>query len=150
VSAVARLLDLGLSGRPVASALLLAIGQRLVRRLCPDCRRPASPTRLQALHFEQHRLPVPGTLHGRGGCARCGASGERGVAPIFEFFHPAGCDALAGMIGAADRQSLDEQALRARWVEGGGSPLVREALLLAAAGEIAHSEALRLERNPPM
>jgi hypothetical protein len=32
----------------------------------------------------------------------------------------------------------------------GGSPLVREALLLAAAGEIAHSEALRFERNPPV
>jgi type II secretory ATPase GspE/PulE/Tfp pilus assembly ATPase PilB-like protein len=150
VGAVARLLDLGLTGRPIASALLLAIGQRLVRRLCPDCRRPETPTRRQASHFERYLLPVPAVLHSQGGCARCGESGERGVTPIFEFFHPAACDALAELIGSADRHSFDERALRSRWVELGGSPLVREALLLAAAGEIAHSEALRFERNPPV
>jgi hypothetical protein len=32
----------------------------------------------------------------------------------------------------------------------GGSPLVREALLLAAAGDIAHSEALKFEPDPPV
>lgn len=148
--AVARLLDLGLGGRSVASALLLSIGQRLVRRLCPACRRPEAPTGMQARHFEQYRLPVPPVLQHPGGCARCGGCGERGVAPVFEFFHPAGCDALAGMIGGADLRSHDERALRARWVESGGSPLVREALLLVAAGEISHAEALRLERNPPL
>lgn len=150
VGAVARLLDLGLTGRPIASSLLLAIGQRLVRRLCPACRREGPPTRLQALHFERHRLPVPAVLRSQGGCARCGGSGERGVAPIFEFFQPAGSDALAGLIGAADRGSFDERALRSRWVEMGGSPLVREALLLAAAGDIAHSEALKFEPDPPV
>jgi type IV pilus assembly protein PilB len=150
VGAVARLLDLGLAGRPVASALLLSIGQRLVRRLCPACRVPEAPTGMQARHFGQYRLPVPPVLQRPGGCALCRGSGERGVAAVFEFFHPAGCDALADMIGAADSRSHDERALRARWMESGGSPLVREALLLAAAGEIAHAEALRLERNPPM
>ena len=150
VGAVARLLDLGLSGRPVASSLLLSIGQRLVRRLCPACRRPEAPTDLQARHFALHGLPVPPVLQAPGGCARCGGSGELGVAPVFEFFHPAGCDALADLICAADGRSHDERALRARWVESGGSPLAREALLLAGAGEISHAEALRLERNPPM
>jgi type II secretory ATPase GspE/PulE/Tfp pilus assembly ATPase PilB-like protein len=149
VGAVARLLDLGVTGRPIASSLLLAIGQRLVRRLCRACRREAPPTRLEALHFERHRLPVPAVLRSPGGCALCGGSGEKGVAPVFEFFQPAASDALADLIGGADRGSFDERALRSRWVETGGSPLVREALLLAAAGEIAHSEALRFEPDPP-
>jgi type IV pilus assembly protein PilB len=149
VGAVARLLDLGLTGRPIAASLLLAIGQRLARRLCPHCRQTAAPTPRQATHFERYRLPVPAGLYRPGGCGRCGESGERGVAPIFEFFHPAPHDSLTELIGRADRHSFDERALRAHWLELGGSPLVREGLQLAARGEIAYAEVLKFERNPP-
>jgi len=149
VGAVTRLLDLGLSGRQISAALTLVIGQRLVRRLCPHCRKAAPPTPQEAAHFGQHGLPVPERLHSPGGCPRCGGRGERGVAPLFEFFHPAGRDELEEAIGRASRESFSERELRRLWIGSGGSPLVREGLLAAAAGEIAHAEVLKFERNPP-
>ena len=150
VGVVARLLDLGLSGRQVAASLLLAIGQRLVRRLCPHCRRPAPPTPLQARHFENYGLPVPGTLYLPGGCGRCGEQGERGVAPLFELFNPAAHEELTDIIGRAGRENFHEHTLRARWLASGGVPLVHEGLCLAAAGEIAYAEVLKHERAPPL
>jgi type II secretory ATPase GspE/PulE/Tfp pilus assembly ATPase PilB-like protein len=143
IGAVARLMDLGTTGRQISTTLQLSIGQRLVRRLCPHCRRPEKPTIDQARHFEQHGLSIPETLWIPGGCARCGERGERGVAPIFELFHPQGHSDLAEQIGRAGRDSYDERALRARWLELGGSPLAREGLRLAARGHITHAEALK-------
>ena len=149
IGAVSRLIDLDLTGRQISAALTLAIGQRLVRRLCPHCRRQERPTLLQAAHFAQYRLPVPEILHAPGGCPHCGGLGERGVLPVFEFFHPAGDDALSDWIARASRESFNERKLRARWLERGGSPLVCEGLRLVAEGRVAHAEVLKFERNPP-
>lgn len=150
IGVVARMLDLGLTGRQIATSLLLVISQRLVRRLCVHCRRPVPPTPAQASHFGQYHLPVPETLHEPGGCARCAQQGELGVAAIFEFLYPPSDDELTDAIGRASRETFNEQAFRALWSQGGGSSLVREGLLLAAQGLIAHREVLRFERSPPI
>jgi type II secretory ATPase GspE/PulE/Tfp pilus assembly ATPase PilB-like protein len=143
IGAISRLLDLGATGRQISTALLLAIGQRLVRRLCPHCRRAERPTPAQQRHFERHGLPVPAALWVPGSCPRCGERGERGVTPVFEMFHPVVHAELTERIGQASRESFDERTLRGRWLELGGSCLVREALRLAAAGEITHGEVLK-------
>ena len=76
----ARLIDMGIEPYLVASSLECVVGQRLVRRPCRDCRRPAR---------------VPGRdagLDGGGevevyeavGCPRCGDSGYRGRIGLFE------------------------------------------------------------------
>ena len=148
IGVVARLLDLGLTGRQVATSLLLAIGQRLVRRLCPGCRRPVAPTRAQALHFESHGLPAPPIIFEPGACPRCGHRGELGVVPLFELFNPGVGDELEDAIGRSTPATYREDRLRARWIERGGEPLVREGLRLAAAGEISHAEVLGHERRP--
>ncbi|MGD1032649.1 MAG: ATPase, T2SS/T4P/T4SS family, partial [Opitutaceae bacterium] len=150
IGVVPRLLDLGLTGRQIASSLLLAIGQRLLRKLCPHCCQSIPLTAAQARHFEAYKLPVPPALHSPGGCPQCGEQGERGVVPVFEFLHPPASDELADQIARASRESFQEHTLRAHWVQLGGSSLVREALLLAAAGEVAYAEVLKFERNPPL
>ena len=149
VGAVARLLDLGATGRQVSGVLSLVIGQRLVRRLCPECRRPVATDPLQARHFEAYALPIPSILHVPGGCPECFGLGERGLVPIFEFLHLPGGSELEEEIARAGRDGFSERAFRARWLELGGSPLVREGLRLAAAGQVAHGEILKYERSPP-
>ena len=149
VGVVSRLLDLGLTGRQIATSLLLVVAQRLVRRLCPHCRRPVMPTPAQARHFAHYQLPVPTTLHTPGGCAQCGGQGERGVTAVFELLHPAASDDLTDAIGRASRHTFNETTLRKRWLALGGSSLVREAMLLAGAGEISYAEVLKFERLPP-
>jgi type II secretory ATPase GspE/PulE/Tfp pilus assembly ATPase PilB-like protein len=148
VGVVARLLDLGLTGRQLAAALRLAVGQRLVRRLCPHCRRLAPPSPGQRRHFEHHRLPVPPALGLPGGCNQCAHRGESGLAPVFEFFAPGESPAVEEALALAERSSYSERALRQRWIEGGGSPLVREGLRLVAAGEVAYAEVLGFEADP--
>ena len=142
---VSRLLDLGLTGRQIGSSLLLVIGQRLLRRLCPHCRRPSRPTAGQLRHFERHRLPEPTELWTPGGCVHCGGRGERGLVPVFELLHLESCGDLAERIGRSDRASFDETALHGSWVERGGSPLAREGLRLAAAGLLSYAEVVRYE-----
>lgn len=133
---ISRLLDLGMAGRQIAGALTLAIGQRLARRLCRHCRRSVAPAPEQAARFRAHGLPVPPLLWTPAGCSRCGGRGERGMVPLFELFHP-GRDELRE---AMARQPFCERELRGAWLGLGGSPLAREGLRRAAAGEIAFPE----------
>ena len=76
VGSITRLIDMGIEPYLVASSLLGAMAQRLVRRLCPDCRsrRPADPGEKLLLGIPEHSdislcHPV--------GCAACLYSGYR-------------------------------------------------------------------------
>ncbi len=81
-SAATRLLDMGVEPYLVTSTLLAAMAQRLVRRICPDCKRPVEPDR--------ERLPAdlelaPGQMLYRGeGCRACRGTGYRGRTGLFE------------------------------------------------------------------
>jgi len=147
IGVVARLLDLGLTGRQVSTSLLLAIGQRLVRRLCPSCRRPVPLSAPQARHFERHGIPVPPLLFEPRGCPACGERGFLGVLPVFELLHPGMNGDLEEMIGLATREAYREDALRSRWLALGGRPLVREGLELAASGEVTHADIVTHDRS---
>lgn len=68
-SALARLVDLGVPRYLVASVVTAVLAQRLVRRLCPQCRR---------------ERPDEGTGDSPTGCERCGQSGYSGRLGIFE------------------------------------------------------------------
>lgn len=145
VGVVGRLLDLGLTGRQIAGALLLAIGQRLVPRLCPACRVGVAPDRAETRHFERRGLPIPDQLFRAAGCLECGRRGEAGMAGVFEFFRPAASPALEDAVAQAGAAHAHERELRRRWIEAGGSPLARDALRAAADGEIAYAEARLLD-----
>jgi type IV pilus assembly protein PilB len=81
--AVVRLIDMGVEPYLIASTLLAAIGQRLVRTLCPACRRRYEAT---AEDLRDLGLPQGGeaTCWAPGGCSECGNTGYRGRTGIFE------------------------------------------------------------------
>jgi type II secretory ATPase GspE/PulE/Tfp pilus assembly ATPase PilB-like protein len=89
--AVARLRDLGLPPFVINAAVLGAVAQRLVRRVCQHCSIPDDPdTRLlERFQIDDVRPPrgsgVPETGYMRGkGCSRCGQTGYRGRLGIYE------------------------------------------------------------------
>ena len=87
--AVLRLLNMGLEPFIVASSLRLILAQRLVRRLCPDCKAvdAAATGRLATLaKSDDVELPAPPlpTIFKAVGCPRCGGSGYRGRTGIYE------------------------------------------------------------------
>ncbi|MEO1007108.1 MAG: ATPase, T2SS/T4P/T4SS family [Planctomycetota bacterium] len=91
VSAVFRVLDLGLEGSLVANALNVILAQRLVRVLCPTCRRevPLSPGEAAKLGPElakhmgrSNKVHVP---VGCKSCLRTGFIGRRAIFELLEF-----------------------------------------------------------------
>ena len=81
-STVTRLIDMGIEAFNVASAVNLVVAQRLVRRICSECKAPATYTaeQLASLGMDlDHTKFMKGT-----GCDNCGGTGYRGRAGLYE------------------------------------------------------------------
>ena len=81
--AISRLLDFGVEPYLVSSSLICVLAQRLVRRVCPDCKEPYDPPahELRDLGIMAHEK----TSFYRGtGCSKCFDTGYRGRTGIYE------------------------------------------------------------------
>jgi general secretion pathway protein E len=83
-SAVTRLTDMGVEPYLLASSLLGVLAQRLVRTLCPACRRAAPPTAAEARLLAAPGVAPPSQLFAPVGCAACNDTGYRGRTGIYE------------------------------------------------------------------
>ncbi len=86
-SAVARLIDIGVQPFLVATSIRAIMAQRLVRRLCLNCREAGdlSPSELRALQVEESQLSEAAIMRPVG-CEQCRQTGYRGRIGIFEIF----------------------------------------------------------------
>jgi general secretion pathway protein E len=139
VSAVTRLVDMGVEPFLLASSLIGVGAQRLVRRLCLECRKPfaADAAQLQALGF----APRQGTFFTARGCPACNHSGYRGRTGIYELLTVD--DGLRRLIH--DRAS--EQVLREYAVAHGMRSLRDDGMRWAAEGAISLEEVVRVTRE---
>ncbi len=145
---IVRLLDRGVEPFNFSDALLGILAQRLVRRLCPDCREPYRPT-----SEERERLMVLSEVEGaagigmawdadaplyRGrGCASCRGTGYRGRLAIHELL--VNSDTIKDMICRRDR--IPEVLREAK--KGGMTTLVQDGVRKILAGLTDYS-AVRL------
>lgn len=84
ISAVTRLLDLGVPGYQIGSALSAIIAQRLIRRLCP-CHYSSAPTEEYIRSVMSAGLMEPPEVHNvANGCEACDFTGFRGRIGIYE------------------------------------------------------------------
>ena len=81
VSSINRLIDMGLEPYMVSSALVGVVAQRLVRRICTECRKPYEPD-----DYEKEKMKLePGQKLYKGeGCPECNGSGYKGRIAIHE------------------------------------------------------------------
>ena len=86
-SAVARLVDIGVQPFLVASSIRAIMAQRLVRRLCTQCKKAAalSETEMRALQIEPSQMK-DAQVSCATGCEHCRHTGYRGRMGIFEMF----------------------------------------------------------------
>ena len=83
--AVSRLLDLGVEPYLVNSSLLAVVAQRLVRRVCPACRKRVEPSREELASLGVDPADVEeGTFFRAAGCDACQGKGYLGRLGIFE------------------------------------------------------------------
>ena len=85
--AVTRLVDMGVKPFLVATSLRAVMAQRLLRRICPECREEHVPTEAEAriLGFSKEYLATHKFYHGKG-CRNCGFTGYKGRIGIYEIF----------------------------------------------------------------
>jgi type IV pilus assembly protein PilB len=81
--AVTRLVDMGLEPFLVASSLVMVCAQRLCRRICSSCKRPAD-VKLEMFRKIQHRLKPDTVLYEGKGCELCRGTGYKGRIGIME------------------------------------------------------------------
>ncbi|MFO1206169.1 MAG: type II secretion system ATPase GspE [Burkholderiales bacterium] len=140
VGAVTRLIDMGIEPFLLSSSLLGVMAQRLVRRLCPDCRRaaPANAAQRAELPPELANVPLPAAV----GCLACKGTGYRGRTGIYEMVIVDRECAELIRSGASEQQLRDHNArqyggnLRAdgmRWIASGATTL-DEVLRVTRAG----------------
>jgi type IV pilus assembly protein PilB len=80
LSAITRLVDIGIEPYLVASSLLLLMAQRLIRKLCPKCKRPVKMPEDIARHYNISKRDI----FAAGGCDFCRNTGYRGRIAIHE------------------------------------------------------------------
>ena len=84
VGAVTALRNNGVKDWEISSALGICLSQRLVRRLCAQCRSRAPLTDEERLWFHNTSMPAPPMLWYGKGCGTCAGTGYDGRVGIFE------------------------------------------------------------------
>jgi type IV pilus assembly protein PilB len=136
IATVARMLDLGVDPTILSTSLTLVIAQRLVRRVCKECREqyePGADVRLR-VGMVSDNAPV---YRGRG-CPACSSTGFSGRVGIYEMFRPT--NAIRRLIN--DRASETDLRYAAR--QAGMALLREDALRKIEAGLTSPDEVLRV------
>ena len=109
--AFARLMDMNVEPFLVATSLLGVIAQRLVRRLCPECKEAYTPTDAELADMGIERSALDKPVYRATGCSACNQSGYRGRCGIFEFL-PASDDIKSAIIRNDDAATLKKLAIQ--------------------------------------
>ncbi len=115
IGGISRLVDMGLEPFLVSASVRTFIAQRLVRKLCPACRKETSykPEYLRSVGFPQH---FQGPFYHPGGCQACRHSGFRGRMAIYEVCTLS--SALQELVTAGRPYSaLKEQAIKDGFIQ---------------------------------
>lgn len=128
-SALPRLVDMGVPGYVVSSAVIGVIAQRLARRLCAHCKKPVSipAERMREAGFDDVEISVI-KLYGPEGCDICHQTGFLGRVGIFEIM-PLNDDIVRAFLDKSTAEEIRHVALST-----GMRSLRRDALDKVAAG----------------
>jgi type II secretory ATPase GspE/PulE/Tfp pilus assembly ATPase PilB-like protein len=138
-SVVTRLMDIGSEPYVIAGALIGVVAQRLVRRLCPNCRRQYTPPSetLRAMNIaEADAATIP--FYKSVGCDQCNHTGYRGRIGIYEVMRVT--DKLRRAIAAR----ASEAQIREAAVSGGMISLGEDGLAKVKSGITTPEELLRV------
>jgi general secretion pathway protein E len=133
-AAVTRLVDMGIDDYLLTSTLHVILAQRLVRRLCLECREPYDPSKDLLARFS---IPDEPWFRPRG-CASCQGSGYRGRTAIFEALRLSD-HVRDAILGHADAHRIERVA-----VEGGMRTMLRHGLDRVRGGITTIDEVLRV------
>jgi type IV pilus assembly protein PilB len=137
-SAIARLLDLGMEPFLITATLEAIVAQRLVRRICTNCRAQYSPTEEQLMELNLRPEDVGGQeFHYGKGCDYCNKTGYRGRLGIYELM------VLDDHLRELIMKRASTAVLRHEAVKGGMRTLRESGLLAIYDGVTSLDEVVR-------
>jgi len=136
--AVTRLIDMGTEPFLISSTLVCVLAQRLVRKICRDCRTPFEPTesQLALLNLSPHDLGEKVFYYGRG-CASCHDTGYKGRKGIFELL------VITEPLRALINERAPTVVLRQKAIELGMTTLREDGLRNIFEGETTIEEVVK-------
>lgn len=140
VSAVTRVVDMGIEPYLISGSLVAIEAQRLVRKLCPYCK--AKYTLPKTAHDEiQHMLPSEYHFYKHVGCEKCSQTGYLGREMISEILVIS--EKISSMIAqGAGKSAIKEQALLEGFVD-----MYQDGILRAAKGITTLDEIARVAKG---
>ena len=137
-SALTRLADMGIEPYLLASSILGIVAQRLVRRICPDCKieYTPSPEELSELGLTHKNVK----LYRGKGCPSCFESGYKGRLALYELMP------VTPKIKTQVLKSQDAEELRKVAIAQGMISLFDNGVELALEGQTTSAEVLRVTR----
>lgn len=131
--ALQRMIDVGVDAFLLSSEIIGVISQRLVRRVCPQCRGEYQPGPSATASLT---LPAGARFYRGRGCEHCSMTGYRGRTVLHEMLE----------MNDALRKAIKEQSGPTRFrelaIQNGMTPLLDDGLAKASAGETTVEEVL--------
>ena len=146
---IARLVELGADAQMLPNALKLIVAQRLIRRLCPDCKEKYKPTsEMKERLIEAFSILSPKSgvkipkdisyLYKAKGCAKCHWLGYKSQIGIFEYFN------ITPNIIKGIESGVDQNEIRSKAIDEGMVPLFHDGLIKAIEGITSLEEVVRV------
>jgi general secretion pathway protein E len=137
VGVLFRLMDLDAETASISSTLIGIASQRMVRRICPNCRAPYQPPEDELVAFNKELENQAVTFYHGMGCNLCANTGYRGRIGIFEFL----------VMSEAIRKMLRSHAgageIRAQAIAEGMVTMKQDGMLKVKEGITSISEVMR-------
>jgi general secretion pathway protein E len=105
---ITRFIDMGIQPYQVAATLRLCIAQRLVRKLCTNCRKPRPLSAAEAKIIARPEA-AGATIYDQGGCLHCRERGYRGRIALFELL-PIDDDIGRQIVEGKDEAQISQRA----------------------------------------
>ncbi len=146
--AISRFSGLGLDRQTLANSIELTIGQRLVRRLCPHCKKKKDAsleeeTKIRELFKdiknETISLPEKIELYEAVGCNECGQIGYKGRLGLFEAI-----EMTANVKKVMQQVGVTDSEIEAAAVSDGTVPMLQDGVLKVLEGETSLEEIFRV------
>lgn len=134
VSAISRLINIGIEPFLVSAVLKGVIAQRLVRRLCKHCSYQDTATPSEKAVFETYSVKKVDKIYRAGGCEKCNNTGYKGRFALYEHFLMD--ETLEEMIIKKEKTSVVRKYL----IKMGMQSLVSAGLACALSGETTLEE----------
>ncbi|MFQ6675704.1 MAG: GspE/PulE family protein [Fidelibacterota bacterium] len=139
VATVVRLLDMGIDKYLIVSSVSAIIAQRLVRRICMNCKKKGDLSEELRLSLEQQGIAVDGSTFYRGeGCSQCSGTGYWGRMAIHEMLFMN--DEIKEMI----TEEKPETEIRRVAESSGMRSLLQDGLMKAEKGLTTVEEVIRV------